>query len=156
MAYGNNITTSLYGRRLGLQLMSTAQTGSANGAREFLVGPDGMRVGVSSAPTTSLAQKPDGISILIGTSVASTPVFTLDPPIPGVRKTIVFGSTDSALYIRTVNAEYIRGSSIGSSATTIRSSGGGAVELIGISTALWQVLGISSTAVNTVALQATT
>ena len=156
MAYGNNITTSLYGRRFGLQSMSSGQTGSANGMHEYLVGPSDIRLGASTADTTATATKPHGITIFVGTSVASTPVYSLDPPIPGVRKIVAFGSTDSALYVKTKNAEYIWGSSLGSSATVIRSSGGGVVELIGLTTAIWGVMNISSTAVNTVAFQATT
>jgi hypothetical protein len=156
MAYGSNITTSVLGRRLGLQIMSTAQTGSANGAQEFIVGPSDIRLGASTADTTSTATKPHGITILKGTSAASTPVYSLDPPVIGVKKIIAFGSTDSALYIKTANGEYIWGTSLGSSATVIRSSGGGCVELMGLTTAIWAALNISSTAVNTVAFQATT
>lgn len=154
-AFSNSILTSIYGKRLGLQPMSSGQSGSPGNA-EFLVGPDDQRVGVSTAETTATNMKAYGVSYLVGTSAASTPVYTLSPPIPGVRKNIFFGSTDSALYVKTANAEYIYGSSIGSSATVIRSSGGGTVELIGLTTAIWGALNISSTAVNTVVFQATT
>lgn len=156
MAYGDKITTSQHGRRFGLQLMSSAASGGSFGQQEFLVGPEGLRENVSTADTTSSGVRAYGGTILVGTSAASTPVYTLDPPIPGVRKTVLFGSTDSAIYLKTKNAEYIYGSSIGSSATVIRSSGGGSVTLMGMSTAIWAVTNISSTAVNTVALQATT
>lgn len=156
MAYGNYITTSIHGRRLGLQAMSSGEHGGSHGRQEFIVGPEGVREGLSTADTTGTGVPAYGITALVGTSVASTPVYQLDPPIPGVHKTIVFASTDSALYIKTINGEYILGSSIGSSATTIRSSGGGAVQLVGISTSQWASLNISSTAVNTVAFQATT
>lgn len=156
MAYGDKITTSKHGRRLGLQLMSTAASGGSFGQQEFLVGPEALRTNVSTADTTSSGVRAFGGTILVGTSAASTPVYTLDPPIPGVRKTILFGSTDSAIYLKTKNGEYIYGSSIGSSATVIRSSGGGTIVLEGMSTAIWAALSISSTAVNTVALQATT
>jgi len=154
-AYNSSILTSIHGRRLGLQAMSSGQSGSPGNA-EFLVGPDDQRVAVSTEETTDVQMKAYGVSYVVGTSAASTPVFTLAPPIPGVRKNIFFGSTDSALYVKTANGEYIYGSSIGSSATTIRSSGGGFVELVGVTTAIWATAGISSTAVNTVAFQATT
>ena len=158
--YGNNITTSIFGRRLGLQAMSSAQTGSANGVREYLVGPVDNRVSLSTADTTSTPTPPDGVSYLFGTSVASTPVYTLDPPIPGVKKVIVFGSTDSALYIKTKNAEPIAGTSLGNTgagaATVVRSSGGGCVELMGLTTGLWMAMNISSSAVNALEFQATT
>ena len=156
MAYGDKITTSKHGRRLGLQLMSSAQSGGSQGQKEFLVGPEALRLGVTTADTTSANVPAYGVSALVGTSVASTPVYTLDPPIPGVKKTIHFLSTDSALNIKTANGEYIYGSSLGSSATCIKSSGGGSIDLIGVSTAIWAVLGVSSSAVNTLRLSATT
>lgn len=156
MAYGDKITTSKHGRRLGLEAQSSGQHGGSHGRKEFLVGPEALREGLSTADSTGTGVPAYGITALVGTSVASTPVYQLDPPIPGVSKKIVFASTDSALYIKTINGEYILGSSIGSSATTIRSSGGGAVELVGISTSQWATSNISSTAVNTLAFQATT
>jgi len=162
MAYGNKILTSIHGRRLGLQGMSSAESGGSYGPNEYAVGPDSFRDGVSTVETTATGESVPayGVSYLIGTSVASTPVFILDPPIPGVEKTIVFGSTDSALYVKTkggvADTQYIIGSSIGSTATCIRSSLGGAVQLVGLTTDLWAAVNVSSTAVNGVALQATT
>lgn len=155
MPYGNKIITSIYGRRLGLQPMSTVETGGP-GPLEFLVGPDGLKQGVSTAPSTATAEGASGITLLVGTSVASTPVFTLAPPIPGVKKVINFSSTDSALYLKMSSGVSIVGTSLGSSATVIRSSGGGTVQLIGLTTALYGALAVSSTAVNTVGFQATT
>ena len=156
MSYATLITKSLFGRQIGLQTMSTAQSGGSRGPADFLVGPEYLRQGISTADTTSANLTAWGVAILVGTSVASTPVYTLDPPIPGVKKTVVFGSTDSALYLKMASGVSIWGTSLGSSATAIRSSGGGAVSLIGITTAAFAALGISSTAVNTVAFQATT
>lgn len=156
MPYGNKIITSIYGRRLGLQAMSTAETGGPV-PLEFLVGPDEMKAGISTAPTTATAESAVGISNFVGTSAASTPVFTLAPPIPGVRKTINFSSTDSALYVKMTSGCAISGTSLASTGcTVIRSSGGGAAELIGLTTALFAALTLSSTAVNGVAFQATT
>lgn len=156
MPYGNNILTSIYGRRLGLQPFSTAQSGAAINC-EFIVGPDDIRKGLTTNESTGTAMAPAGVSVLVGTSAASTPVFTLAPPIPGVKKTIVFSSTDSALYAKSASGCAIAGTSLATTgATAIRSSGGGAVELMGITTALYQALNISSTAVNGVAFQPTT
>jgi len=156
MPYGNNILTSIYGRRLGLQAFSTAQSGAAVNA-EFLVGPDGLRLGLTTNESTGTAMNPAGVSVLVGTSVASTPVFTLAPPIPGVKKVVVFGSTDSALYAKAASGCAIAGTSLGTTgATAIRSSGGGAIELMGRTTALHDALGVSSTAVNGLGFQATT
>ncbi len=156
MPYNSLILTTVYGRRLGLQNLSTGQTGATKGALEFLVGPEDMRLGVTTNETTATPMNPTGISYLVGTSAASTPVFTLAPPIPGVRKGIVFGSTDSALYVKMTAGVSILGTSLGSSGTAIRSSGGGYVELMGVTTAAFAALNVSSTGVNTVAFQATT
>jgi hypothetical protein len=155
MPYNSQILTSIYGRRLGLQQLSTGQSGGSK-AVEFLVGPDDFRQGITTNETTATAMAPTGISYLVGTSAASTPVFTLSPPIPGIRKTVVFGSTNSALYVKAASGCSIIGTSLGSSATAIRSSGGGYVELIGVTTALYGPAMISSSAVNGVAFQATT
>ena len=121
-----------------------------------MVGPEDVRLGVTTNESTGTALAPFGISYLVGTSVASTPVFTLSPPVPGLRKTIAFGSTDSALYVKAATGCSIIGTSLGSSATVIRSSGGGYVELMGVTTARYAPAMISSTAVNGVAFQATT
>lgn len=157
MAYGDKITTSLHGRRHGLQVMSTGQTGGTKGPIDFLVGTEDLRQGVTTSETTATPMNAAGISYLVGTSAASTPVFTLAPPIPGVRKGIAFGSTDSAIYAKMTAGCSIIGTSLGSTvAATMRSSGGGYIELIGLTTALYGVSNVSSTAVNTVAFQATT
>ena len=155
--YGNSVLTSVHGRRLGLQAMSSGESGGSKGALELLVGPDAFREPRTTNETTATAINAVGNTVLVGTSAASTPVFTLAPPIPGVRKTIIFGSTDSALYLKMSSGCAIAGTSLASTGcTAIRSSGGGAVELIGQTTALYNTLAVSSTAVNTVAFQATT
>lgn len=146
MAYGNNITTSKHGRRLGLQLMSTAQTGGSRGAQEFLVGPEGVRVNESTAETTSTNLHPFGISVL--TTAASSGVYTLDPPIPGVTKDLVFHTTGAnPIYVKTANGEFIN-STQGTTMTVLASSqtAYAAVTLVPISTAAWAVVSSLSSA----------
>lgn len=144
MAYNNQILTSLRGRRVGLQAMSSAATGSNHGRREFLVGPDDFRVETSTAETTSTNLKPFGVSICPGTSEASSAVYTLDPPIPGVRKIIGTSTANGPVFIKTANSETIQ-STVGSSFTTVKiSSLGGMFELIGLTTAIWLGLGLTS------------
>jgi hypothetical protein len=156
IALGANMT-SIYGRRLGLSNLSTSMSGATKGPLEFLQGMDGIRKPMSTAETTDVAMNPSGVSVIVGTSAASTPVFTLAPPIPGVRKEIVFGSTDSALYVKMSSGVTIAGTSLGNTGcAAIRSSGGGAVELMGVTTALYWALNVSSTTVNTVGFAATT
>jgi len=144
MAFANKILTSLHGRRFGLQRMSTAETGGSRGAKEFLVGPEALRLDNSTAETTSVNLHPYGISHVKGTSADSSSVFTLDPPIPGVEKTLYFPSTgNTACYVKTANSETIQ-TTLGSSQTTIKSTIGGMCRLVGVTTAIWAGLGITS------------
>lgn len=157
MPYGNNITTSVYGRRLGLQTLSTAQSGGSRGSIELLVGPDSERIENSTSESTGTNLKASGISHVRGSSAASTVVYTLDPPIPGVPKYLNFGSTDSAVYVKMASGVAISGTSLGTTGATVaRSSGGGFVELIGVTTALYAAMAVSSSAVNAFEFQPTT
>ena len=158
MPYNANILTSIYGRRLGLQVLSSAQSGGSKGPIEMLVGPEDLRGGVTTTESTGTPMNAIGVSYLVGTSVASTPVFQIAPPIPGARKTIFFGSTDSAIYVRpSVTTHAFAGTSLGAtSCGAIRSSGGGVVELIGLSTSIYGVLQVSSSLINYIEFQATT
>lgn len=136
MPYGNRIRTSIHGRRLGLQRMTTGETGGQATA-EFLVGPEDTRVAVTTAETTSTNLRPFGVSVCPGTSAASSAVYTLEPPIPGVRKVIQGGTANGPVYIKTANNETIT-STLGSSHTTVKvSSVGGAFELMGLTTSVW-------------------
>lgn len=147
MAFNNNITTSIgwAGRRLGLQRMSTGQTGSANGFREYLVGPDGLRMETTTADSTGANLKPDGFSWLQGTSVGSSSVYVLDPPIVGVGKRIAFAPANGPTYLKTANAETLV-SSLGSSFTTVKGASlGGVLELQPLTTAQWAIVGFVST-----------
>lgn len=144
MAYNSDIQTSIRGRRLGLQQVSSAASGGAHGKREFLVGPDDFRVGVTTSESTGTNLKAFGISYISGTSAASSSVFTLDPPIPGVEKTLYFSSTGNInCYVKTANSETIH-STQGSSHTTIQSTVGGVLKLIGITTGVWGGLNLTS------------
>ncbi len=143
MAFNDRITTSLFGRRLGLQFMSTTVTGGSRGGQEFLVGAEAVRADATTADTTSTNLHPFGVSFLAsGTSA----VYTIDPPIPGVRKTII-STTEGPAFVKTANNEtFVGASTVGSSFTTIKlSSNGASLELVGVTTAVWAaVLGGST------------
>lgn len=147
MPYGSNLLTSILGRRLGLQPMSSAQTGSARGVREYLVGPEAFRSGVV-AESTATNLPPDGVSRVNGTSAASSAVYTLDPPIPGVSKILSFESTSQGpIYVKTANNETFC-TTQGATMTQVKSTGNtvGILALIGLTTAVWGVVGSYSTA----------
>ena len=135
MAYGNKVTTSLHGRRVGLQFMSTAQTGGAKA--EMLVGPDDFRVGTNTAESTATNLAAHGFSGDLGTSAGSSAVYTLDAPIPGVRKVIASSTANGPVYVNLGSGVAVV-SSAGSTHATIKlSTLGNAVELIGLTTAVW-------------------
>lgn len=149
MAYGSNILTSIFGRRLGLQAMTTAQTGTGQAGRvpEFIVGAEDVRKDVTSE-TTGTYLKAWGVSVLSTANITggTTGVFRLDPPIPGIEKTIVWASTGApATSVKTFvtgstgGAETFQ-STAGSTFTVIASSVGAVLSLMGVTTASWAVL----------------
>lgn len=149
MAYGNNISTTIFGRRMGLQTMSTTQTGTGAAGRqpEFIVGPEDIRKEVTTADSTATYLKPYGASVLsTGLSADATAVFRLDPPIPGVEKTIVWQSTTIGTMASKVFVTNSTGggagfqTSGGSSFTVVASSAGAVLKLLGLTTALWGVV----------------
>lgn len=138
MAYKDKYTTSLHGRRIGLQAMSSVETGGSHGRVDFVVGAEDVRKD-STTETTATNLKPFGVSII--STVSSSAVFTMDPPIPGVLKTLVFNTTGTnTLYVKTSGATIT--STQGTDSTVLVSSQAAAVAvtLVPISTAKWVVL----------------
>lgn len=130
MPYGDRITTSLHGRRLGLQHLSSAESGGARGTEEYLVGPQAFRALATSAETTAANIPPYGVSH--STEAAAT--ILIDPPVPGVMKSLSLGSSVTA---KLVNGAFI--SSAGTTHTVIESSGACVLMLVGLSTAAYQL-----------------
>ena len=145
MSYGDKITTSIHGRRLGLQLHSTAQSGG-RAPFDSVVGAEAIRFGTSTAESTGTNLQAFGTSVLNGTTAGSSSVYVLDPPVPGIEKNIIFNSTSITLYVKTANSETFL-STLGTSMTTLKSTqnAGASVALIGLTTAVWAVLGSLST-----------
>lgn len=147
MSYGSNITKSIFGRQLGLQTMSTNVSGSGRTGSQpdFLVGAEQIRMGVSTAETTATNLAAFGVSYI--TSAASSGVYTLDPPIPGVQKVLHFGTTGATNYVKTANGETFQ-SSQGSTFSVLKSTQNviGSLVLFGLTTAVWGVAPGLSTA----------
>mgnify|MGYP003132386861 CR=1 FL=1 len=151
-ALRNDIVKSIYGRRLGMD------------HDDLLVGPVGVRTnlqgltsGTSTIPTTGTTTlKTNGLSLVgstasSGTSAASTAGMQLPAPEPGVRKEFLNIST-ALITISTVTggAKILSTGSAGSTYQYISLWGKGAsIELIGLTTALWGVLGNPMTTVST-------
>jgi len=151
MSWANRITTSIFGSRVGLQNISTNVSGSLQTGRTFdvLAGAEAVRAGVSTADSTAAntSLAPFGVSLLTtGLSADTTAVFRLDPPIPGVEKTIVWGSTTIGTMGSKIWVTNSTGggagmqTSAGSSFTCVASSAGAVLRLVGITTALWGVV----------------
>ena len=143
MAHKDKITTSKHGRRLGLEMKSSADSGGSRGPQEYLVGPEALRVESSTAETTTVNLHPFGISHLNSSSAASSQVYTLDPPIPGVSK-IIYNSTDATAYVKTANSETIVSSKGSTNTVLAMPVGGASLHLVGATTAEW--LAFQSTA----------
>ncbi len=136
MAFKDKIRTSIHGRRLGLQGMTTGESGGSRGEQEYLVGPEALRGNVSTAETTSTNLHPHGVSKLVSSSAASSQVYTIDPPIPGVRK-VILNSTDAVAYVKTANDETIVSSKGSTNTVVTMPVGGAACVLEGFTTAQW-------------------
>ncbi len=130
------------GRNLGIQSMFPGQSGAAtaNGPKyDFLTGPDDMRRELTTANSTAVNIKATGIAALNGTSAASSSVYTLDPPIPGIRKIISLASTaNGPVYIKTQNGEFFN-TTAGTTNPVVKITAG-VLDLVGLSTAVWGVL----------------
>lgn len=148
----NQMITSLFGRRIGLDI---------NGA---IVGPKDIRVaieGFSSAGSTIGSTSPATLSafgVTVGGSVLSSGSTAASPacqqlpaPIPGVFKTL-FNMTTAMMTIGTTaaSAYFMSTGSAGSTYQYVTLWGKGAsVQLLGLTTAFWGVVGNPMTTVST-------
>ena len=160
----NNILTSIFGRRVGLRLASSSVVGQSTGfgsapagrTGDFLLGPDAFQEPVSTVKTSATSIPSWGVTLLTTSSTASSTssLYLLDKPVAGVRKTLVFSSSNTAtnainVYSSTDGSITIQASSLGSTFCCIGSSDGlrGTVELMGMNSTQWAVMGWFSTAV---------
>lgn len=153
MAWANNILTSIFGRRLGLIPGTTNVIGANTGPTvDFLAGPEDIKMGVSTAETTAAYMKAYGVTLLTSAqTAASGAVMRLDPPIPGVRKTISIQSTASGVASTIVwwitsstggGAPFV-GSTWSSSFTVLATSGSANIQLLGVTTGQWLIFNTS-------------
>ena len=160
---GYKPTTSLYGRRFGLQALSSAQTGARRIPVDFLVGDNlgGFRQELQTATSDTTGTNIKGWGI---TSVDTTTddTWLLDNPIKGVTKMIWTGSTSTGIRtIKRKDSTFAIQSSAASTLTTIIAQGGGLMlTLLGLSSALYCVIsrptGFSSACSTEMALNGTT
>lgn len=128
--------TSIYGRRLGLD------------RRDFLVGPLGLRFAIediqSTVPTTLAL---GGLTRILTSGSSQGPTQHILPaPIPGVEKIVMLHSTStgSQQLLSTPNGASIFLATAGTTVGVVNLVGpGGGITLVGISTAIWGIRGVS-------------
>ena len=147
--------TSIYGRRVGLQVLSSNQSGAVSvPLGEFLIGPDGVRLEVVTE-TNSKRVKAVGASLL--TTLATTQnKYTIDPPIVGGHKFIGFGTTSIAsdIQLNTGANTWTFSTTVCTTCTKINSTQGCQVwvHMIGLTTARYGIVGgLSSAMLNSTA-----
>ena len=144
MAFSDRINESIRGRNLGFEFLSSGKHGTTKTGR-MLVGPEVLRLGNTTAETTATNLAAYGQSVLNNSSAGSSQVFTLDPPIPGVQKTVVFNSTVNTLYLRASTDATITflTATQGTTKCVVASTGlaSAALTFIGITTAIWSAMG---------------
>lgn len=130
----NNIQTSIFGRRLGID------------SDDFLTGfkaPKGVVEDLTTSTGTDVINY--GVSRVTGLLSSQGPVqYRLDAPAPGVRKTLVLActSTGSYQFLSTPEGASILCGSDGTTKSLVNLIGqGGAVILEGLTTAMWAVVG---------------
>lgn len=144
----NQILTSLFGRRIGFEPGNSSDTNP-----DYLAGPRGFREpisgfssGGSTVTSTSVTTPLPGYgpSMVGATAASATTAYNLAAPIPGVRK-IIFNPTTGQAVVGTTDA----GAFICASGSVTSTLGiitlapkGSFIELMGLSTALWGVIGI--------------
>lgn len=133
--------TQIHGRRLALD------------PNDFIVGPRDLRVQVegwnaagTTITSTSVASNLSnwGLSLVGATGASATTAYTLAAPVPGVRKLIFNPTTGQAVVTSSgAGAFLVSSGSITSTIGTATFTAKGAfLELIGLTTALYGVIGV--------------
>jgi len=140
---GYKPTTSLYGRRFGLQALSSAQTGAQRIPVDFLVGANfgGLRQEVQAATSDTTGTNIRGWGITtVDTTTDDT--WLLDNPIAGVEKLLYTGSTSTGIrtIIRKDSTFAIRSSANSTNIGLIAQGGGIMIGLMGISSAIYALM----------------
>lgn len=125
------IRTSIHGRRIGLDDI------------DYLVGPKSLREQVEDISTTAATSaSPFGVTRVLTSGSSQTGSYTLQAPIPGVRKTLVLNSTSTGGQQFTATNATIYSASDGTSKAVVNLyAPGAAVQLEAVTTDRWVVVG---------------
>lgn len=136
----NTILTSIHGRRVGLD------------KDDYLVGPKALAEQVEDISTTAATSaSPYGITNVLTSGSSQTGRYTLQAPVPGVRKTFALQSTSTGTQqFELSGGAVILGGSLTTAGSTIFSliRQNAVVNLVGISTAVWRIADIASSLVS--------
>ena len=136
MATEYSYVTSIHGRRLALDVDDNVL---ASGVR--------LNVTEATSATTGTALPNNGIVSVVTTT---NDTWTLTDPVEGCEVTLMTGSTSTGTHTISPAAATIL-SSVGAAGSAIAMAGGGAsVSLIGLSTSLWAMTALASSATVTV------
>lgn len=141
----------VYGRRLGLGK-------EARQIYEMLAGPVGLVKQIEDITTTAATSAaPHGHTQVLTSGSTQLGLYTLQSPIPGIRKTLSLNSTSTGnQQFQLTNATLITATGATGS-TMINLKGLGAtIELLGLSTSQWQQIGYSSSLAALVLFSTTT
>lgn len=127
----NGILTSLFGRRFGFD------------QNDYLIGQRGYREVIEDISSTAATSAlPNGLTRVLTSGSSQTGSYTLQAPIPGVKKYLSLVSTSTGGQQFTATNATIYTASAGTSAAVVNLYAPGAtVTLIGETTAIWRVLG---------------
>ena len=131
----NSILTTVYGRRLGIT------------PAENLAGFKSIQLSIQDLTTVPTTVNGYGTSRVIATGSTQGPVqYTLPAPIPGVQTRLTLNTTSTASFqfLSTANGASILAASDGTTKSLVNLVGqGGSVTLEGVTTAIWQVIGVA-------------
>lgn len=143
--------TSIYGRRLGIGKDASQQF-------DMLAGPVGLVKQIEDLTTTAATSAaPHGHTRVLTSGSSQLMTYSLQAPIPGLRKTLSLNSTSTGnAQFQLTNATLITASGATGS-TMINLKGQGAfIELFAVSTDTWLQVGQSSSALAGVLFTTTT
>lgn len=122
------ILTSLHGRLLGLDRYGNVET------------PQGFRTANITTASTAASLKNNGITTL-GSSAGGSATYQLDAPVPGIEKTLIATGASTGQIVSSTGSGATFGSTTGAAVFATFTGLGQSLRLVGLSTALWGVVG---------------
>lgn len=122
------ILTSLHGRQIGLDRFGNLES------------PKGFRTNNVTAASTAATIGNNGITTL-GSTAGNNLTFHLDAPVVGVNKTLIATGASTGQVVSSTGSGASFGSTTGAAKLATFTGMGQSLSLVGLSTALWGILG---------------